>query len=411
MDTGAGERDLAQPHAPRGRRGSRAVRTPLTHGDIRRANAWSVLQAVRAAGISSRTQLTADTGLTAMNVHRLILELRRHRLVVPAGMTAAGAVGRPSSLFRFNGSIGHVVGIDVGNETTRAELADLDRTLRARREVPTADIEADLAARLLGLIEELGTAAGVRTVELVGVAVGVPAVADPDGTIIRASQHHGWEGLELGGQLRRALGTDVVVRQDDHLAALAELRGGACVGSRSAVVLDVGKGIGLGVITEGAVHGGIHNAAGRVAWIPIPSPGGRDGEVVPLGQLLTADGMISEYQRFGGAAPTDGARGVFRADAEGDAAAARAIDLFAERLGWLIAMIVAVLDPELVVVGGGISRSFARLADGVAGRLGAIVALPPPVVASTLGPEAVVTGALDAAMGLADAWLQERLGS
>ncbi|MHB8891937.1 MAG: ROK family protein [Candidatus Limnocylindrales bacterium] len=370
-----------------------------------------MLQAVRASGIASRTEVTAATGLTAMSVYRLILELCRHRLVVPAGMTAAGAVGRPSSLFRFNASIGHVIGIDVGNETTRAEIVELDRTLRARREVPTAEIEDDLTASLLTLVADLQSAAGIRADQLVGVAVGVPAVADPDGTIIRASQHHGWEGLDLGGHLRRAVGAEVIVRQDDHLAALAELRGGACVGTRSAVVLNAGKGIGLGVITGGLVHGGVHNAAGRVAWIPIPSDDSRGADPIPLGHLLTADGLITDYRRLGGTVPMDGARAVFLADAGGDAAATEAIDLFAGRLGWLIGAIVAVLDPELVVIGGGVSRSYARLAAGVAGRLRSIVAMPPPVVASTLGPEAVVTGALDAALDLADAWLQERLRS
>jgi predicted NBD/HSP70 family sugar kinase len=383
----------------------------LTHGHIRRANAWSVLQSVRAAGISSRTEITADTGLTAMSVHRIIGGLRRHRLVVPAGMTAAGAVGRPSSLFRFNGSIGHIVGIDVGNETTRAVLADLDRTVHARRELPTAAATEDLVTNILHLVTELERVAGVRAAQLVGVAVGLAAVVGPNGTIIRASQHHLWDGLELGGRLREALCTGIIVRQDDHLAALAELRGGACVGARSAVVLDVGKGIGLGIITDGSVHGGVHNAAGRVGWIPIPADDGPAAEAVPLGQLLTADGLIADYRRLGGQGAADGAVAVFDADAAGDPAAAQAIDLFAGRLGWLIAAIVAVLDPELVVIGGGISGSYSRLDDGVSGRLRTIVAMPPQVVASALGPEAVVTGAIDAALGLADAWLQEQLSA
>ena len=113
-----------------------AVASPMTHGHIRRTNAWSVLQVVRATGITSRTQITERTGLTAMSVHRLIADLRRRRLVVSAGTSNDGAIGRPSSLFRFNASIGHVIGVDVGNETTRAVLADLDLVRHARVEVP-----------------------------------------------------------------------------------------------------------------------------------------------------------------------------------------------------------------------------------------------------------------------------------
>ena len=130
-----------------------------------------------------------------------------------------------------------------------------------------------------------------------------------------------------------------------------------------------------------------------------------------LGSIVTADGLIRDYRRLGGSSRSDGAIDVFRADAAGEEAAVRAIDLFAGRLGWLIAALVAMLDPELVVVGGGISRSFERLSPGIAAQLGQNVVNPPPVVGSALGPEAVVTGAIDAALQIADAWLQERIGA
>ena len=388
-----------------------AVLSPLTPGHIRRANAWSVLQSVRLSGTTSRAQITEQTGLTAMSVHRLIAELRRRRLVVPAGTSSPGSVGRPSSLFRFNASIGHVVGVDVGNETTRAVLADLDLERRARIELRTADIEHDLGGSLSAAVTTLQEAANVRREGLVGLAVGVPAVTDPDGTILRASQHHVWEGLALGAALREATGTDVVVRQDDHLAALAELRGGACMGLKWAAVLNVGKGIGLGIISDGKVHVGVHGAAGRVGWIPVRPGGSLDDSMTALGGVMAADGIIADYHGAGGDERVDGALGVFQADAAGDPAAARAIDLFASRLGWLVGTIVAVLDPEVVVVGGGISRSFDRLIGPLLARLREMIATPPPVVPSGLGPDAVVAGALDAGIGLADAWLQDRIGA
>lgn len=382
---------------------------PLNQTHIRRANAWSVLQVVRAGGALSRSRIAVDTGLTTMTVHRLIADLRRRRLVVPAGRSARGRVGRPSALFKFNASIGHVLGIDVGNETTRAVLAHLDGAPRARWEGPTSEIEADLVGSLRDKIHDLQQDAGVQPDALVGVGVGVPAIATVDGAIVRPSQHHVWEGLALGGLLGSSLGRQVLVTQDDQLATLAELRRGACVGVRDAVVLDVGKGIGVGIVADGSVYAGIHSAAGRVAWIQVPDGGDGNG-AVQLGRLLTADGLIGEYRRFGGASKADGALDVFLADAAGDVAATRAIDRFADRLGWLIAALVAVLDPERVVIGGGISRSFGRLSPGLAGRLAESVANPPPVVGSDLGPEAVVTGAIDAALQIGDSWLQERIG-
>jgi predicted NBD/HSP70 family sugar kinase len=401
-DDGSLPADIEQPAAE--------LLAPVHQGHIRQANAWSVLSAVRSAGVTSRSRVTRETGLTGMTVHRLMTDLRHRKLVVSGGRPTRGSVGRPPSLFRFNASIGCVAGIDVGNETTRFVLADLDGRALAQAVRLTADLEADLAHILASAVTDLQLAAGVRRESLVGVGVGVPAVVDGAGTIVRASQHHAWEDLALGSYLRETLGSEVIVTQDDHLAALAELRRGACIGLRNAVVLDVGKGIGVGIIADGVVHAGAHAAAGRVAWIPLPMDALSPGEASSLGSRLTGDGLVAAYRDRGGRDAVTGAADVFATDLAGDQAAGLVIDEFAARLGWVIGALVAVIDPELVVIGGGVSRSFERLRPGVERRLAEIVPVPPPVVASNLVPDAVVLGAIDAARELADNWLKERIG-
>ena len=389
---------------------STEVSGPVHQGHVRHANAWSVLSAVRLAGVTSQARVGRETGLTAMTVHRIMTDLRGRNLIVSAGSSTRGKIGRPASLFCFNASIGSVAGVDVGNETTRFVLADLDGRPLAQTMLTTADIEADLPRHLAATITELMNTACVAPRTLVGIGVGVPAVVDAEGVVVRASQHHVWEGLRLGSQLREALHSEVVIRQDDHLAALAELRRGACTGSRTAVVLDVGKGIGVGIIVDGTVHAGAHAAAGRVAWLPVPIDSVGPGEASLLGLHLTGDGLVSAYRAGGGRMEVGGAVDIFAADRDGDPVASAAIDEFGARLGWLIAALVAVLDPELVVVGGGISRSFDRLRPVVERRLAEIVPILPRVVASSLVPHAVAFGAVDAARDLADGWLRERMG-
>ena len=189
-DGGSLPADIEQPAAE--------LLAPVHQGHIRQANAWSVLCAVRSAGVTSRSRVTRETGLTGMTVHRPTTDLRHRKLAVSGGRPMRGSVGRPPSLFRFNASIGCVAGVDVGNETTRFVLADLDGRAIAQAVRPTADLETDLARILASAITDLQLAAGVRRELLVGVGVGVPAVVDGAGTIVRASQHHAWEGLALG---------------------------------------------------------------------------------------------------------------------------------------------------------------------------------------------------------------------
>jgi predicted NBD/HSP70 family sugar kinase len=382
----------------------------LSQASIRTGNAWHVLQAVRTEGLTSRARIAEQTGLTLTTVHRLTDDLRRRRLIIRAGISGHGGAGRPSSLFRFNATVGHVVGVDLGNETTRVVLADLTGAELGREECPSSSVDVDLLGRLESIVSELQGAARVRADTLVGVGVGVAAVTGAEGTIVRPSMHRPWEGIHLGSQLRSHFGCDVFVAQDDHLAALGELNHGACVGLRSALVVDVGKGMGAGIIADGQVYSGHHWAAGRLAWIPYPIDG-RGPAMLPIGQLLTADGLLADYRQFGGSMEARGAVDVFIAAEDQDRAALRAIDVFADRLGWLIATAVSIIDPQRVVVGGGISGSFERLEARVAARVREIVPAAPPVVASPLGTRAVATGAIDAAIQIADGWMRSRIGA
>ena len=384
-------------------------RAPLSQNDVRVGNALRVLENVRSSGVASRARIASETGLTVTTVHRLTADLRRRGLLTSTGLSDKGTVGRPAAQFRFNAHAGYVVGIDVGNETTRAVLATLDGTPLASTSRATLAAAPDLVATVESVLIDLQRAANDPPDTIVGVAIGIAAVAT-EGKIVQASLHHLWEGLQLGTQLRRDLRCDVLVAQDDHLAARAELQRGACVGLRNAVVLNIGKGIGAGIIADGAVYSGYHMAAGRLGWIPLLSDGALATRA-RLAQVITADGLVADFRRFGGTAPAVGAVDVFRAGASGDPAAARAIDLFADRLGSLIGAVVAVMDPQRVVIGGGISGSYDRLHDRVTQRLSEIVPLPPPVVPSTLGARAVVEGAVDAALQLGNDWLTRRISS
>lgn len=402
---------------------------PLNQKTVRVGNAWRVLEYVRTSGPTSRAKVAAETGLTVTTVHRLVADLRRRRLLGNGTTAEYGGVGRPAETFQFNAGVGHVVGIDVGNETTRAGLANLDGRIIADDLRPTAEIAADLPGGLEAVVGRLQRSAGVQSGSLVALSVGVPGVIDlAGGVIVRASLHRPWDGLPLGSQLRRSLGVEVVVAQDDHLTALAELRRGACVGLHHALVVNVGKGIGAGIIVDGQPYYGSHAAAGRLGWFPMPlgddaasrtpdsifddssDPTDRtDPAVAPASQLVTADGLIADYRRLGGRVDAPGAIDVFGADEAGDPAAARAIDLFADRLGGCIGMAVALMDPQRVVIGGGISGSFDRLAPRLTERLSRVVLLPPSVVPSQLGTEAGVIGAIEAAMERADAWLLDAI--
>ena len=380
---------------------------PVTQQALRIGNAMRVLDVIRHRGPVSQARIAVETGLTFTTVHRLVQALVRDELVMDGPREDRRSMGRPPRLFTFNESAGFVVGIDVGNETTRSALAGLDGRPVATDSKRTVEIEADFAGAVGQIVADLVARAGVARSRLVSIGVGVPAVVTGGDLIVRAILHRRWEGLALASEIRRRTGSDAVVASDDYLATLGELRRGACVGLRNALVLNIGKGIGAGLIIEGALYGGASDAAGRVGWARIPGSAG----LAPIAELLTADGIILDYRRLGGGEAVSSARDVFEHDGRGDPAAREAVDLFAVRLGNLISTATALLDPELIVVGGGIAGSLDRLRPIITRVLAETIPTPPSIVASPLGAEAGVVGAIEAAHARADEWLRGRMAS
>ena len=251
-------------------------------------------------------------------------------------------------------------------------------------------------------------AAGAQRSLLRAVGVGTPGVVDPaTGRLSLAPQLGGWDGLPLGRRLQRSFPCPVLVENEAHLSVLAERWRGAAQGIDDALFVQAGYGIGGGLLVGSRLYRGANGAAGEIGYLPFAedwSP--RDG----LGAFEHAAGG-SAYARHGRrAASSPGgrrllelARGdfdaidaevVFAAAAEGNAAALKIVETLVRRLARGIAAAVVVLDPRAVIVGGGLSRAGQTLLHPLERELAELVPIPPRIVLSDLGEEAVAYGAV-----------------
>ncbi|NYE38918.1 glucokinase [Nocardioides cavernae] len=305
---------------------------------------------------------------------------------------------------------GVVVGVDIGGTKVLAGAVAEDgtvvrtatRTTPGRR-VVTQQVEDALVAAVL---------AAAEGEPLAGVGVAAAGFVDSAGERVMFAPHLPWQGQPLRDLLVARLGCPVGLDNDANCAARAEAHHGAARGAASALMITMGTGIGGAVLLDGRVVRGANGMAGEFGHMQVVPDGqacecGRRGcwEQYSSGNALvrSARGLMAEQPsvllEMSGGRPEAVTGPMVTAAAEGgDLVARRAFTSIGDWLGVGVANLVAALDPEVVVIGGGVSAAGDRLLEPARAALrrtlvGAAHRRVPPLVAAELGPGAGMIGA------------------
>lgn len=373
---------------------------------LRAMNEQSLLDQIRRVGPLSRADLARTSGLSKPTVSQTLANLERGGLVQATGVRT-GLPGPAAVLYEVRPEAGFVLGLDVGQQYLRAAVGDLAGTIRARGSVKTTAATTGHArvGQLRRLASELLAEAGLDAGQVTQTVIGSPGVYDPRrGTLELAGALPGWERPEVLTELREAFGAAVMIENDVDAAALAEQAHGHGRGVDSFAFVSVGTGIGMGLVLGGRLHRGAHGAAGEIGYLPFGGGQGADPrDAARRGDLEAAAssaGVVRAARRAGMRGPVS-ARAVFAAADRGDARAREVVEQEAELVAKAIGAVVAVADPELVVLGGGIGQAPGFL-DAVAAQVRRIAPVLPDLRVSALAADAVVDGCL--AAGIERAW-------
>lgn len=295
-----------------------------------------------------------------------------------------------------------VVGVDVGGTKMFGAVIDNAGTIQDEQYVAQATDQPDESlALLIDLIEHLLESARQRGQTVRGIAVGAPGfVVRPPGTVVWAPAL-GWRDVPIQAILAKHFGLQVEADNDVNLAALGEWAYGAGRGARDVVCLAVGTGIGAGIIVDGRLCRGANFAAGEIGYL---LPG-----TAFLGQRYDGFGALEQIASGLGVAERGRAalvglkpeaeiaaltgEDVFAA-ARGDTAWARAV--VAETVDYLavaIASIGTILNPEVIILSGGVAHAADLLVEPILKRLDGAIPFVPRLVPSELGYRAAVLGA------------------
>ena len=386
---------------------SHATRPLDRHEVVRRANVELVFRTIGDQGPISRNDLVRVTGLSKPTVLAVVAALEDEGLVHGVPLPSNGA-GRTPVGYAHNPLAAHVIGIDLGGTKVAAAIADLSGTVLGEREEMTSqDGGAALVRQLATLAKAVTRDAGVTWSRVDAVAVGSPGVVGPDGTLDLASNVAGLGSLRLADELGRALRVPVAVENDVNLAAIGEMHAGVAQHCSTFALLALGTGAGAGLVIDGRLVRGSRGGAGEVAFLPIgadpASPEARRRgafETAVSGSGVQAL-LAAELSRRGTAGSslrrTSDARAVFTAAASGDAVGVAVVERHAAVVAEALLAIAALIDPQMVVLGGGIGSNPVLLGP-VRAAVERVVPWPLRVETSALGSRAGLIGSVHHAL-------------
>ncbi len=267
------------------------------------------------------------------------------------------------------------IGIDLGG--TKIEIAALDAAgaVRLRRRVPTP--REDYAATVAAIAALVGSAQhelGARA----SVGVGIPGTISARTGRVKNANSTWLNGRPLREDLQAALGQPVRIQNDANCLAVSEAIDGAAAGARGVFAAILGTGVGAGIALDGRAWAGANGIAGEWGHVPLPAaldderPGPRCwcGRHGCIETWLSGPGMAADHRRVRG--ETLDAATISARAAAGDAGCSATLDRWLDRLARGLAMVVDLLDPDVIVLGGGLSN-IAPLPQALPARLAPLV--------------------------------------
>ncbi|MCS6940568.1 MAG: ROK family protein [Roseiflexaceae bacterium] len=299
------------------------------------------------------------------------------------------------------GGQGCVLGFDVGSYGLRAALVDLSRHtyVSAHRE-PERETPEELVKGAIDLGNELMAAHGVASSHLVRVGAGFGGPVDVrQGIVLLSPRVPGWERYPLREAFENAFGATCVVDNDANLIALAEATFGVGRDTQHMVYIHLSTGVGAGLVLDGRLYHGATTTAGEIGHAVVgPVDPRRPGErPKTLEEHVSIKGLLNRAAELG--LHTNLLSDIFSDHPAARQVVAEAIDILAVR----IAQIVALIDPQMVVIGGVVARNGGEafinaIQERMHMYIGQMVARPVKVVGAVLGPDSVAIGAVALAL-------------
>lgn len=367
---------------------------PGSAAALRAANQRRVLDRLLAGApdATSQADIVRTTGLASGTVSSIVRELADAGIVD----TVAGS-GRRGTSVRLARGAGLVAGVDFGHSHVAVALAEVSGHVLAevREPLSPGHDHTEGLARARELLEGLLDKGDADRDEVRNIGMGLPAPMS-DSVVMSSSILPGWTGVNARDEARDAFGVDVLIDNDANLGALAEHRHGHGRGHEHVVFVKVSGGVGAGLVLGGRLFRGATGTSGEVGHLTLDDQGplcrcGSRGCLEAYAATGTALAMMAEQM------PDADIDDIIEAATHGNVAARRVFEDAGLHLGWGLAMVTNLVNPEVILIGGDMSKAGELLLEST--RLGLrrhVLAgtSTTPIMVAALGDRASLVGAL-----------------
>lgn len=380
---------------------------------MKRINRALVLEAIWSRGPISRADLAKEMRLSPATVSAIVDQLINEGLVDEKGLGQSQG-GRPPVLVSLNPDARTVLALYIQVECIQGAVTNLLGDLLHQSTHPIDLTSPDhLLQSIVQAIAQLLTVAEPLDRPILGIGIACPGLIEKKTGYLRYASSLGMESVPIGPALHEQLSLPILVDNDQNAAALAELHLGAGAGANNFIYIALDGGIGAGLIIDGSVYGGAWGAAGEFGHmtIDVNGPPCRCGNRGCLGVMASGAAMLAQAtcmlnqgvdtslaQVCGGDPQKLRLDHFMQAVREGDRVARNIFDISMEYLGAGVSSLVNLLSPELVVVGGSVTRAAEEIVLAALGTAVQQRILPSHrenvrIVAAQAGPHSGLIGA------------------
>jgi glucokinase len=360
---------------------------------LKAINKRTVLSLIVKEKIISRTELSTQSDLSKSTVCSIVDELLNENIIREKGEGTSTKLGgrKPIELI-FNPVAGYVIAVDVGHYKSKCVIADLCGRVLSKDTVTmdTKDCNDNLSS-IIHTVRSMIEKSEVRD-KIIGIGIGIPGITDIDNGIAVSVPRLEWINIRIKEVFEKEFGLDVYIDNDVNMAVQGEKWLGAGSKYKDFVFVSIGHGIGSGIIIDNKIYRGNNYTSGEIGYLVLSKEA--------LKRKYTFD-IYGYFENVASASAVENimklsCRDTFELALKNDEKAKSAVNEMIDYLAMGISNIISILNPQAVILGGGVSRSGMQLLQPVKEIVSRLTPVPCRMELSELGDDAGVIGCIAA---------------